>query len=231
MTRSALQIIQAVAPRLGLEQPDLLFGGTDRTHLELQAALNASAERLVEAHDWQALTQEVTNAGDGVTEGFDLPAGYQRMPKDAQVWSTRWQRPLLAISGDDWLRLDVREYDLVTGTWIIRGGQIRYRPVLAANEEARWSYISQNVVRPATGADKRRFTQDEDVFLLDDRLLETHLIWEWRHRKGLPYAEDMVTAEDALAKAIAADKGARVLTQSSRRNVRGKTAYPWEIRP
>ncbi len=231
MARSVLQIAQDAAPRLGLYVPDTIFGGDDRTHTELRSVINEVAERLAESHDWERLTEEATNVGDNATEGFDLPDDYKRMPKDAQVWSTRWQRPLLIVTSDDWLRLSVRQYDLVTGTYILRGGQIRFRPVLANGEEARWTYLSKNVVKPSSGANKDRFTDNADEFVLDDRLLELHLIWEWRHRKGLPYAEDMATAEDALAKAIAADKGARIIVQSSRNNARARVAYPWSIEP
>lgn len=231
MPRTILEIVQNAAPRLGLAVPDVLFGSTDRTLVELRAALSEVSDRLAEQHDWTVLTYEETNTGDGSTEGFDLPTDYKRMPKDAQVWSTRWQRPLLPISGDDWLRLDIRQYDLITGTWIIRQGQMKFRPVLATGELAKWNYVSTNVVKPATGSNKPRFTADDDTFLLGDRLLELHLIWEWRHRKGLPYGEDMQTAELALAKAISDDRGARFVTQSSRRNVRAKIAYPWSIEP
>ncbi|MEM6833289.1 MAG: hypothetical protein AAF562_06660 [Pseudomonadota bacterium] len=231
MARTILQIAQDAAPRLGLASPDALFGSTDRTSIELRAVVNEVAERIADAHDWEVLTEEETNTGDGTTEGFDLPSNYVRMPKDAQVWSTRWQRPMLQISSDDWLRLDIRQYDLVIGTYIIRGGQIRFRPVLASGELAKWNYVSNLQVSPSTGNNKERFTDDTDTFRLDDRVLETTLIWEWRHRKGLPYAEDMKTAEIALARAISDDKGARIVTQSSRRNVRAKIAYPWQIQP
>jgi hypothetical protein len=47
----------------------------------------------------------------------------------------------------------------------------------------------------------------------------------------MEYAEDMATAEEALSQAIEKDKGARIITQSSRRNVRAKVAYPWSIAP
>jgi len=60
-------------------------------------------------------------------------------------------------------------------------------------------------------------------------MLELCLIWTWREQKGLDYAEDMATAEVAMAREIEADKGARVITQHSRRNVRAKIAYPWSI--
>lgn len=231
MSRTVLEVVQDAAPKIGLSAPDAVYGSTDRTALELGSVANEIAERIVRAHDWSLLLTEQVYAGDGVTEGFDLPSDYLRMPKDAQVWSTRWQRPLLPISSDDWQRLEVREYDLITGTWILLGGQMKFRPELATGENATWYYVSNKAVAPVSGGNKARFTADTDTFRLGDRLLELHLIWEWRQRKGLPYAEDMRTAEIALAQAISDDKGARIVVQSSRRNVRGKPSYPWSIVP
>lgn len=231
MARSVLQIIQDFALKVGLESPGLVFGGTDREALELGSFANEVAEQVAEAHAWQALTKETTNIGDGVTEGFDLPPDYLRMPKDAKIWSTRWQRPLLGITDDDWLRLSVREYDLITGTWIIRGGQILFRPVLAVGETARWTYISNYVVKTDAGSFESRFMQDTDTFVLDDRLLELHMTWRWKQSEGLAYAEDMETAEIATGKAIARDGGAKIITQSPRNNAMAKVAYPWSIVP
>jgi hypothetical protein len=231
MPRTILEIVRAAAPRLGIERPALLFGSTADQEVELRAVLQEAADRIVRAHDWSMLKVEETHTGDGTTEGFALPTDYLRMPKEGQIWSTRWQHPLAPVTAEEWLRLDVREYDLIVGTWIILEGQVKYRPVLASGENARWFYISNLAVAPATGANKALFTADTDTFRLGDRILELAFIWEWRAAKGLPYEEHMATAEAALAQAISDDKGARIISQSSRRNFKGKMAYPWQIVP
>lgn len=231
MARTILEVAQAASYKLGIAKPENLYASTDRTFQELGSFLNEVAERIVRAHDWSLLKTQATNTGDNSTEGFDLPSDYLRMPKEAQVWSTRWQRPLLAITPEEYLRLDVRNYDLVTGTWVQLNGQMKYRPVLATAELAKWYYISNLVVSPASGSNRSSFMADDDTFRLNDRVLELQLIWEWRHRKGQPYAEDMNTAEIALAQAISEDGGAQIITQSSRRNVHAKVAYPWSITP
>lgn len=231
MARTILQIVQSAAPRMGIAAPELLFGSTSDTDVHLLSVLQEAADRIVRAHDWSTLKVEETNTGDGTTEGFDLPADYLRMPKEGQIWSTRWQHPLSPVTAEEWLRLDVREYDLIVGTWIILEGQIKFRPVLTSTETARWFYIADTAVKPASGANKARFTADTDTFRLGDRLLELALIWEWKASKGLPYEEAMMTAETALAQAISDDKGARIIAQASRRNFQGKMAYPWQITP
>lgn len=229
MSRTILQILQSCALRIGLEKPTAVYSSTGRTEQELQEVAMEAASRILWAHDWQTLKTQATVDGDGTTTDFDLPSDYHRMPKDAQVWSTRWDRPLIQVSPEDDLRLAVREYDLVQGAWTLIGGKIRFRPALAANEDAYYLYISDAMVAPETGANKARFSVDTDTFRLDDRPLELGIIWEWKQRKRLGYEEDMASAEEALSKAIEKDKGARIITQSSRANVRAKTAYPWQL--
>lgn len=231
MPRTILEIVRSAAPRMGLDRPDELIASTEDTDIRLVSVLQEAADRIVRAHDWSMLKTEVTNTGDGATEGFDLPTDYLRMPKDGQVWSTRWQHPLAPVTAEEWLRLEVREYDLVVGTWIFLEGQIKFKPVLTSTETARWFYIANAAVRDNGGTNKARFSEDDDTFRLGDRILELALIWEWRASKGLPYEEQMATAEAALAQAISDDKGARIIAQASRRNFQGKMAYPWQVAP
>ena len=232
MSRTVLEVIRAAAPRLGIDRPDQIFSSTDRTAIELAEMVNDCAVRLGRRHDWQALQIIQTHSGDGATSAYALPSDYWRMPKDAQIWSTRWQRPLVKISSEDWLRLEIRQYDLVTGNWSLFGGNINYKPDLATGEDAKFFYICNKVCANNARTDKKeRFTADDDYFCLDDYMLELSLIWAWREQKGMDYAEDMADAQEAIEQAIGKDKGAGILTQSSRRNVRAKVAYPWQIEP
>lgn len=231
MARTILQIAQSAAPRMGIPVPEAVMAGTDREVVEMASVINEAAEGIARAHDWAVLKTTETCVGDGTTTDFALPADYLRMPKDAQMWSTRWQRPLTAVSPETQLQLDIRNFDMVTGTWTIQGGSVVFAPALASGESAKYLYITNTVFAPQSGSNKARATADTDTFRLGDRLLELHLIWQWRQMKGFPYAEDMATAEMALAQAISEDKGARIVTQSSRRNTRANVAYPWEITP
>lgn len=226
---TVLSVAQAIAPRIGVEVPDLLFGSTERTQVELAAMLNELAARLARIHAWSLLTRLHTITGDGVTETWDMPADYGWMPKDAQVWSGRWQRPLTHITSvDDWLRLDVRNYELTTGSWIILGGQMQFLPVLADAETAKFYYISDLSITGASG-NQSAFMLDADTFRLPERLLYLFGVAQWRMNKGFDAQEDMRAAETYLAQLIEADKGARIITQSARRNVRAQIAYPWEV--
>lgn len=230
MPRTVLEIVQNAALKIGVEVPDVLFASTDRTVLELRNVLQEVAERIVRAHDWSILKKRAEFAGDGTATAFDMPSDYLRMPKDSEVWSSRWQHPLAAVCVEDVQRLDVREYDLIEGVWTLLAGQMVFRPALEATEVASFYYVADLGAQSAGGVNKARFTDDDDTFRLGDRLLELHLVWEWRNRKGLDYAEDLQTAEIELARAISDDKGARIVSQRSRRVPAGvSVAYPWRL--
>lgn len=231
MARTALAIVQDAATKLSLDQPSVLFGSTDRTAIELREALIEAADKILHMHDWSLLKTLQTHDGDGTTTEFAVPTDYVRMPKDAQVWSTKWDEPLTRITPEQWLNLDVRSYDIVTGTWTIYGGNFVYKPALASDEDAKFWYISDKICADSGSTAKATFTADDDTFRLDDRVLELVLVWVWRTQKGLDYSEDMASAEIALSRAIERDKGARVLTQPSRRSMRAKIAWPGVLNP
>lgn len=229
MARTALQFCQDAATKLGLERPSVVFTSSDRTAIELRRALIEASDMIARAHDWQLLKTIQTHTGDGSTTEFAIPSDFLRMPKDAQVWSSRWQHPLSAISPEDWLHLDVRDYDIVIGAWTIYGGNFVYKPALATSETARFFYISDKVVAASGGAPKAQFTADDDTFRLDDRVLELCLVWIWRAQKSLDYAEEQAQAELALARAIEADKGARIVSQRRLTTMDAKLAYPLSV--
>lgn len=68
-----------------------------------------------------------------------------------------------------------------------------------------------------TFLNKSAFTEDDDVFVLSERLLTLSLIWRWRAQKRMEYSEDLTNYETALATATANDKGARILVTGTRR--------------
>jgi hypothetical protein len=84
----------------------------------------------------------------------------------------------------------------------------------------------------STFLNKAAFTDDNDIFVLSERILTLSLIWRWRQMKRMEYAEDLTNYEIALATATGTDKGARVLvTQGRRRRLAGDLAFPGRINP
>lgn len=78
-----------------------------------------------------------------------------------------------------------------------------------------------------TFLNKAAFTDDNDVFVLSERLLTLSLIWRWRSQKRMEYSEDLTNYETALEKEAATDKGARIQTVGRQRIASGAAfAFP-----
>ena len=221
---SILTIIQQVCKRpLGIAPPDTLYSSTDRTAQELAEVANAAADMITRAHRWRKLVQRATYSGDGSTVDYDLPDDYGFMPDDQQVWSSTAQIPLIPMhSLDDWLAMDVRNFNPGTNAWIMYGQQIHFTPALDSGEVAQHFYQSTASVQPASGSAKSTFTLDTDTFRISDELLKKAIIYLWKQDKGLPYAEFQNDYEILKEKLIARDKGATIMRQ-------GRARWPKDV--
>lgn len=211
---SILSVIQQVCPVIGLNVPTAVFSQTDRELVELQALSNEMALRIAfDTRDWTKLKALCTLTGDGSTVGFDLPDDYQRMLKKARVWpsATPFAPYTHYPDTDQWLGITVQNFRSIIGAWTMLGEQILIKPAMANLSTAQFYYITNLIIKDVGGTPKAAFTADDDVFRLDERVLKLGMIWQWKANKGLAYAEDMSTYEDAIAVSAGADKGSNIL--------------------
>lgn len=207
---TVLAACQQASRLMNIEPPTSVFGSSDPYPKELAAVANESATAIAKAYDWRLLTVLAIIAGDGTKTAFDLPDNYDRMPVKGLVYSTRSQLPLTHVDDlDTWLDMDIRNWTDVIGRWIMLGGQFQLKPVLQATENAKFYYISNEVVKAQSSALKTEFDADDDSYRLPERLLSLDIIWRWRKQKGLDYAEDMTNFEIAKSEEIGRDRGAR----------------------
>jgi hypothetical protein len=90
---------------------------------------------------------------------------------------------------------------------------------------AQFNYLSKDCVNLYSGGRGDAFQNDNDTFVLDERLLKLGMIWQWKALKGSPYAEDMATFMDALTRASGADKPSPTLIHRMPSSV--SVAYPY----
>lgn len=228
---TALSVVQAVCPFIGVDVPGAVFSSTTREHVELKAVANDVADMIAKAHPWQLLTTLKTHTGDGTTEDFDLPTDYDWMPDVNQVWTSDNNQPLCKVADvDAWLGQIVRDFDPVPGNWIIYGGQLHIRAALGSGITAKYFYQSNLYVDPASGSNTSTFALDTDTFRLSERLLKLGIIYRWKQLKSQPYAQELDDYEILKEKLIARDKGATILKQGTMRMPKGATlAYPGNV--
>lgn len=210
---TVLSVIQSAATVIGLEVPSVVFSATSREMVEIQRLVNNSARQILEEYDWQRLKKIATITGDGSDEDFALPTDYDRMVKDATLWSSEsvFDNLIHVLSSDEWLMLDTQSMMVVGPFWTIYGDQIHIKPARANGELVKYFYVSNYVVK-STGSsvgDKTAFTADDDSFVLDERLLTLNVIWNWKKAKGQDYTAELTDYQEAMSYAVGKDKGSR----------------------
>lgn len=187
------------------------FSSTDQIGMEMVDLVNEVATEIAKSHDWGQLTKVATINGTG-TEAYSLPADYDRMSMLSDVdapgtWFWGYER---FTSASEWQRYRNGGLNIDRdGGYIILGDQIHFYP--GPGNDATFTYISSQFAQNESGTAKAEFTQDNDEFVLEDRLLTLGLIATWKAQKGLEYSQDFANYQSALAQAQGRDRGAYVL--------------------
>ena len=231
-----LSVVKDVCADVGVEIPASVLSGinSNRTMQEMLALATEMAQRIAyDLMDWSRLQVMVipTFTGDGVTTTWTLPSNFKRMLKTAQVWrSTSNQQPMRFISDPNlWLQRRLLNRSDAWGEWIIFGNQMLIWPAMGVGTTATFVYLDKNCIALSPGGVGPAFMNDEDTFLLDERLLKLGMIWQWKAKKGSPYAEDMGTFSDALAIAMGNDRPSPTILGRTPISANARVAYPFEI--
>jgi hypothetical protein len=166
----------------------------------------------------------ITGTGD---EFYPLPADYKRLMRGefAVYERFRTRRACVPVSDDgQW------EYIKELGTagayrfFRVRGydGQfsIGFQRPLEPGITVVLHYVSKNWI----GGDKALFTAEEDVSIFPRRLMESGIVFRFRERKGLEFADKQAEYEALLARMINDTRTRRVINFGA-----VPTRQPWDI--
>lgn len=213
-----LQVVQKAALYLGLETPSVFYTNTSRTWLEMQVVVSDCVEQIMQEYDWQALKKTATLVGDGIEEEFQMPDDYDRMVRDAHMWTnfmTFWPGVQVG-SVDTWLAMEeVGFFASPVPLWIIFDNKFHVRPVMGVGDELSYFYISNYLVKNqgSSVGTAAEFTEDTQSFVLPERLLRLCIVYNWKMLKGMDYASDLKSYEDDMAYTIGKDKGPRIIQE------------------
>lgn len=227
---TALDVCQRTATTVGITRPPVVFTGITTASFEMRDLLRECADMIAKAHPWQALSKEGSFTGDGTTTAFDLPSDYGWLRQNAEMRTNQQIHPLLHIqNSDDWLAATTNSLNQVFNAWHLFGGRVQFYPALSSGEVVRFHYQGNQYVRGVDGTLKAEFTADNDSFILDERLLRLCMKWRYAEQKGIVYAEDMATYEEALSQAISRDRGPWEHRGGKGVFSRVPEAYPWRL--
>lgn len=211
---SILQIIQDVAPRLGIPKPNSATGSTDPQVSQLVALANEETQELGARYPWTVLIEEcnfttVNAESQGTLVGTVIPAG---QVLGYIIGDTMWNRTQKInvpgpMSPAGWQ--GVKALNSAGGFWSryrIRANQLLFYPAPAAGQQVYFEFVSESTVIDALGDSySTRFQKDDDLPLLNARLIRLGLKWRWKYAKGLDYAEDFDSYEAAVTDAMHRD--------------------------
>ena len=211
-----LSVVRGVCSVVGVSMPQSVFSGlaTNRTMQEMVELANEMSQRIAyDTREWTKLLYAVVINGDGVQQGFTLPANFKRMMLNTNVvrLSTPTQPMRFIPDYNEWLDRGFNKINDPRGEWIMVGEKIYTRPILSTGDGIHFTYIDKNCVNLNSGGQGDAYLNDLDTFRLDERLLKLGMIWQWKAQKGSPYAEDMGTYGDALTYAMGSDKPSPII--------------------
>lgn len=229
---TALSAMQSAAMRLAGVKPSTFFASNDKLETELVDLINEVATYIVQAHAWRSLTKIHTVTGDGVTTDFNLPPDYSYMPTGAGIQGpTNWfwgYRNLMDMG--EWIEFTGLDFAPLPGGWISFGGQLHFAPAPNDGAQAAFPYISNLSVIDKFGQPAAAFEDDEDAFVLPERLLTLGLIWKWNEQKFNAAPADQANFEKALSEYAGRDGGAFVMRRNSISSFSNAVnAWPWEL--
>lgn len=232
---TVLSAAQSAMVRLVGQKPTTLFSSPQQMEMEIADLSTDVAVDICRSHDWRSLTKIHTITGDGVETSFPLPADYDRIVlaqgiADANSWLWGYTQ---VQSLAEWMVITSSGFTAITpGWWIILDGEMQFSPAPPASSPARFAYVSKYIgTAPSNaGTPIAAFSNDTDLFALDERLLTLGLIWRWKAQKGLEYAEDMANYEKALSEKQSRDTGSQAIRKGcGYRGLNAQLAWPWSL--
>lgn len=225
---TALSVMRDAAMLCIKRRPDVFFSSQGRVEQEFVTLLNMVARDIAESHDWQRITKIGELNGDGVTPSFPFPDDYDRMVQassmaDGKSWFLGYTH---VTDINDWIAFKRGAMVWVPpGIWTILNNRIEFMPPVGQSSQALLPYISRDIVRGQDGTLKPTFTDDNDEFILSERVLMLGLVWRWREANHLDSTGDQLNYEKELSTHAARDKGARVI----RRGGDYSWPFPWRF--
>jgi len=201
------EILDRAARQCSLDETGWL-GNTSLTALQFRDFLEQTISDLQDRLDLVGpMSKDVLINGDG-SETYPLPADFLRLNRgDFSVLETqRTQRTCQQVTEDGvWRRIKdlgltgAQRYFRVQGypgAWTIS-----FLANPGTGEDIAVNYVS-TVWLINQGAEKSDWTQEDDLCLYPRRLVESGIIWRYRQRKGLFYADARADYEAQLTRYI-----------------------------
>ena len=218
---SLLTICQGALREIGeFEVPTSIIGNTNLTAVQMLNLAQREGRELSRRHGWQVLTKEKTFSTTAAAAQTGAIPSDMRYIVTATWWDRTNRWPLFGpTSAQDWQTLNSGLLGTASAfRWFrIRGDSMLIYPTPTnTTDSIAFEYVSNQWCETSAGVDQSAWAADTDVGLLNEELMQMGLVWRWLKAKGLKYADEFVSYEREVDKAMARDGGAPVLNMGSR---------------
>jgi len=198
-----VEILARAARQCSVTPPSSWATATDQTSLEILDFMAETADDVLERIDLtQPISKSVTITGTG-GETYSLPVDYKRLQRgDYSVYERfRTRRACVPVSDDgQWQYMQELGSAGAFRFYRVRGYsgayEIDFFQPLEPGLTVVANYVSANWIL----GDKPAFTSNDDVSLLPRRLIEAGIVFRFRERAGLEYADKHAEYEAILAR-------------------------------
>jgi len=201
------EVMNEAARECSVTVPNSWITATTLTYMELKDFLKDTVDELLERIDWpDPITQDVTITGTGVS-AYSLPAAFKRLTRDDMaVYETTGNRRACKPVTTNGVWTYLVEHNAAGGTRYYRtsgdeesGYEIEFFADLETGNVVTVSHVTKNWLKSG-GSAASTWADAADTLLLPKRLIKMGVIWRFRRRKGLPYADRMAEYEAVLAR-------------------------------
>lgn len=199
---SFLTVMAAVAKNAGINAPtSASLNNADQ--IKLAEFINEAGVEIVRRVDWAALRKSTVIIGQGTPTPYDIADDFSRLTIGLSV-SANGMPVRGSLTADEWFSLLPVEGQ--PRYFFLQAGRIAFYPYPPIGVSMPLQYQSFNWVNEGA---KDRFSEDGDVAMIPETLLELGGIWRWRRHVGKDYADHAAEFEAALADEAKFDGGVR----------------------
>jgi len=233
-----VDVLNRIARHCSITSPSSWITATADEYLEIRDDfLRECVNDLLDRVDWpQPIGGQTTITGTGVA-AYALPADFRRLQRNPfSVYDEQLDAPGIPVSTDgEWVELldsgiaGADRFFRITG--YDGAFEIEFESALDTGDTVVLSYVTKNWMATAGGTVGDMFTEEDDVLVLPDRLVEVGTIWRWRERKGLPYQDKYNEFLALLGRYLNDIRGRRSVSFKTRRPQRWQDRVPAWIPP
>lgn len=201
-----IDIVQRVCDEVGLPRPSVVTTSTEQLARQMFSLANAELEEISKRFNWPQLTREYTfDTADGVAQ-YALPADYRKFLAETVYDTAHFYKLRGSVSPDEWQRTKSLNMGILSrGRVRIYGNPLKLNmlPTPISAVSVVFEYLSKNFAASALGVEKTKFSQDDDVPIVDEALIRMGLKWRIKHAKGIEFSADLAEYEAVVAREFA----------------------------